>query len=90
MSLLFYYLKWTVIMNNFQLEQLLNQELKPQLIKDYCPNGLQVEGKSEVTKIITGVTASQALIDVAIEKNADALLVHHGYFGRVKVNQLKE
>ncbi len=67
-------------MNNFQLEQLLNEELKPQLIKDYCPNGLQIEGKSEVKKIITGVTASQELIDVAIEKNADALLVHHGYF----------
>ncbi|MCE7554291.1 Nif3-like dinuclear metal center hexameric protein [Aliivibrio fischeri] len=67
-------------MNNFQLEQLLNSELKPQLIKDYCPNGLQVEGSNEIKKIVTGVTASQALIDAAIEENADALLVHHGYF----------
>ncbi len=37
-------------MNNFQLEQLLNSELKPQLIKDYCPNGLQVEGSNEIKK----------------------------------------
>ncbi len=48
--------------------------------RDYCPNGLQVEGKSEVGKLMSGVTASQALIDTAIEKNADAILVHHGYF----------
>lgn len=67
-------------MNNFQLEALLNETLSPQLIKDYCPNGLQVEGKSEIKKIITGVTASKALIEQAIERQADALLVHHGYF----------
>ncbi|XAW90784.1 Nif3-like dinuclear metal center hexameric protein [Vibrio sp. CDRSL-10 TSBA] len=67
-------------MNNLQLETLLNDTLSPQLIKDYCPNGLQVEGKSEVKKIVTGVTASKALIDKAIELKADALLVHHGYF----------
>ncbi len=47
---------------------------------DYCPNGLQVEGKAEIKKIITGVTASQALIDAAIEHDADAIIVHHGYF----------
>ncbi|MFV0575613.1 MAG: Nif3-like dinuclear metal center hexameric protein [Vibrio sp.] len=67
-------------MNNWQLETLLNQTLSPQLIKDYCPNGLQVEGKSEIKKIVTGVTASQAIIDYAIEAKADAILVHHGYF----------
>jgi dinuclear metal center YbgI/SA1388 family protein len=50
--------------------------------KDYCPNGLQVEGRSNVNKIITGVTASQALIDGAIKKNADLILVHHGFFWR--------
>jgi dinuclear metal center YbgI/SA1388 family protein len=77
------------MMNNFQLEQLLNKELKPQFIKDYCPNGLQVEGKKEVLKIITGVTASQALIDAAIEKNADALLVHHGYFWKGESESIK-
>ncbi|MBC7006705.1 Nif3-like dinuclear metal center hexameric protein [Photobacterium sp. BZF1] len=67
-------------MNNIQLESVLNELLSPHQIKDYCPNGLQVEGKPEVKKIITGVTASQALIDRAIEEQADALLVHHGYF----------
>ncbi len=67
-------------MNNFELEKHLNGYLKPNKIKDYCPNGLQVEGKADVKRIITGVTASQALIDRAIEENADAILVHHGYF----------
>jgi|SRR5690554_2294894 len=47
---------------------------------DYCPNGLQVEGNPTISKIVTGVTASQALIDAAIGKGADTLLVHHGYF----------
>ncbi|MGL4192697.1 MAG: Nif3-like dinuclear metal center hexameric protein [Vibrio sp.] len=67
-------------MNNLQLEALLNETLSPQLIKDYCPNGLQIEGKTQVQRIVTGVTASLALIEAAIEHNADALLVHHGYF----------
>ena len=67
-------------MNQLQLEQLLNEKLSPELIKDYCPNGLQIEGRPEVKKIITGVTASKALIDKAIELEADAILVHHGYF----------
>ncbi len=48
--------------------------------QDYAPNGLQVEGREEVSKIITGVTACQALIDEAIKQQADAILVHHGYF----------
>jgi dinuclear metal center YbgI/SA1388 family protein len=69
-----------VTMNNLQLEKILNEKLSPQLIKDYAPNGMQVEGKSEIKRIVTGVTASQALIDKAIELEADALLVHHGYF----------
>ena len=67
-------------MNNLQLEKILNEKLSPQLIKDYAPNGMQVEGKSEIKRIVTGVTASQALIDKAIKLEADALLVHHGYF----------
>ncbi|QTH72456.1 Nif3-like dinuclear metal center hexameric protein [Pseudoalteromonas xiamenensis] len=58
----------------------LTELLKPFQISDYCPNGLQVEGKSEIKKIVTGVTASHALIDAAIERGADAILVHHGYF----------
>lgn len=54
--------------------------LAPDDFKDYCPNGLQVEGSWEVNRIISGVTASQALIDAAIEADADMILVHHGYF----------
>jgi dinuclear metal center YbgI/SA1388 family protein len=49
-------------------------------IQDYCPNGLQVEGRSQVTRIVSGVTASQALLDAAVEVDADLILVHHGYF----------
>lgn len=67
-------------MNNLELERLLNRQLNVEAIKDYCPNGLQVEGKSEVCHIVTGVTASQALVDHAVALGADALLVHHGYF----------
>ncbi|WPL16168.1 metal-binding protein [Thiorhodovibrio winogradskyi] len=48
--------------------------------QDYCPNGLQVEGRARVGRIVTGVTASQALIDAAAEDRADALFVHHGFF----------
>ncbi|MDP5291179.1 Nif3-like dinuclear metal center hexameric protein [Oceanimonas sp. CHS3-5] len=67
-------------MNNMELEQLLNRQLKVDAIRDYCPNGLQVEGRAEVRHIVTGVTASQALIDRAVALGADAILVHHGYF----------
>ena len=58
----------------------LNNLLQPWKFKDYCPNGLQIEGVHEIGKIVTGVTACQALIEKAIEENADMLLVHHGYF----------
>ncbi len=57
-----------------------NNLLAPQEFKDYAPNGLQVEGKPAISKLVTGVTASQALIDAAIEASADMILVHHGYF----------
>ena len=66
-----------------QLKDLLNYSdnmLEIDRFNDYCPNGLQVEGKQEVNKVVSGVTASQALIDAAIEEKADVLLVHHGYF----------
>lgn len=63
-----------------QLMAFLDDLLQPNQIKDYCPNGLQVEGAETISHIVTGVTASQALINCAIEKNADAILVHHGYF----------
>ncbi|MFC3607870.1 Nif3-like dinuclear metal center hexameric protein [Stutzerimonas tarimensis] len=49
-------------------------------IADYCPNGLQVEGRVQVRRIVSGVTASQALLDAAVEQGADVVLVHHGYF----------
>lgn len=56
--------------------------LQPQLFRDYGPNGLQVEGRDEVRKLVSGVTASLAFIDAAIAAGADALLVHHGLFWR--------
>ncbi len=63
-----------------QLTHYLADYLQIQAFKDYCPNGLQVQGKPEVKKIITGVTACQELIEQAISANADGILVHHGYF----------
>lgn len=63
-----------------ELVHYLNQLLSPERFKDYCPNGLQVEGKPDIQKLVTGVTASQLLIDAAIAERADAVLVHHGYF----------
>lgn len=62
------------------LVKYLDQLLEPGKFRDYCPNGLQVEGRSEVQRIVAGVTASQALLDAAVARNADAVLVHHGYF----------
>ena len=56
--------------------------LQTGLFKDYCPNGLQVEGRAEVKRIATGVTASQRVLNDAIAWGADAILVHHGYFWR--------
>ena len=56
--------------------------LQTGLFKDYCPNGVQVEGRAEVRRIATGVTASQQVLDAAIAWGADAVLVHHGYFWR--------
>lgn len=62
------------------LTQYLNDLLFPHLFKDYAPNGLQVAGKSKIKKMVTGVSANQALLDAAIQADADAILVHHGYF----------
>ncbi len=67
-------------MNVFELERYLNQLLNVAKFRDYAPNGLQVEGKTEIQRIVTGVTACQALLDAAVEHRADAVLVHHGYF----------
>lgn len=60
----------------------LDELLEPQAFRDYGPNGLQVEGRPNVGTLVTGVTASLALIDAAIEAGADAILVHHGLFWR--------
>jgi len=60
----------------------LNSELAPEKFKDYCPNGLQVEGRSTVRSVVSGVTASLALIERAVALQADTVLVHHGLFWR--------
>lgn len=54
--------------------------LNAEAFRDYCPNGLQVEGRQSINKLVTGVTASQLFIDAAIAAGADAILVHHGFF----------
>ncbi len=58
----------------------LNAWLLPERFSDYCPNGLQVEGRAQVERVISGVTASQQFLDEAIADGADMVLVHHGYF----------
>lgn len=65
-----------------ELTATLDTLLRPGDFRDYCPNGLQVEGRPHVATLVTGVTASQALIDAAIARGADAIFVHHGYFWR--------
>jgi dinuclear metal center YbgI/SA1388 family protein len=65
-----------------ELDAYLNQLLAVDRFKDYGPNGLQVEGRERVSRLVSGVTASRALIDAAIAEGADALLVHHGLFWR--------
>ncbi|MFJ3462998.1 Nif3-like dinuclear metal center hexameric protein [Achromobacter spanius] len=60
----------------------LDDTLQAARFKDYCPNGMQVEGRSEVGHIITGVTASEALLRAAVDRGADAVLVHHGWMWR--------
>lgn len=65
-----------------ELTRYLDQLLSAELFRDYCPNGLQVEGCGEVKRVVAGVSANQALIDAAIAREADTLLVHHGWFWR--------
>ena len=74
-----------------QLEELCefcDDYLKTGEFSDYCPNGLQVEANSRVEHIVCGVTASQALIEAAIEQGADTILVHHGYFWKGEAQPL--
>ena len=75
-----------------------NNLLEAGKFQDYCPNGLQIEGRAEINSLVSGVTASAALIDAAIDKEADAILVHHGYFWKgedacitgIKKNRIKK
>ncbi|HEY6132959.1 MAG TPA: Nif3-like dinuclear metal center hexameric protein [Rubrivivax sp.] len=64
------------------IENYLRELLSVDLFRDYGPNGLQLEGKVEVRRIVSGVTASLSFIDAAIDARADAVLVHHGLFWR--------
>lgn len=63
-----------------QLAKFCDDYLQADDFKDYCPNGLQVDAGKPIQRIITGVTACEALIDAAIAAKADAIMVHHGYF----------
>jgi len=84
-------------LNNKKLENILSEFMQPHRVRDFTVNGMQVQGRDTVTKVITGVTASQALIDAAVEQQADAILVHHGYFWKnespaitgIKYNRIK-
>jgi len=71
-----------------ELSEYLQQCLQPERFEDYCPNGLQVEGRPRVTRLATGVTACQRFLDEAIYWGADAVLVHHGYFWRGEAPQI--
>ncbi|AMQ88050.1 Nif3-like dinuclear metal center hexameric protein [Marinobacter sp. LQ44] len=76
----------------------INEWLQPEGFQDYAPNGLQVEGSENVRVVVSGVTASQALIDEAVKHNADMILAHHGYFWKgedqtirgMKKNRIKQ
>jgi dinuclear metal center YbgI/SA1388 family protein len=69
-------------MNIKELMDYTGQILEVERFRDYCPNGLQVEGCQQVNHIVTGVTASMALLQAAQQAGADIVLVHHGYFWR--------
>ena len=64
------------------IESAMNSLLEVGRFRDYGPNGLQVEGRAEVRRLVCGVTASRALIEAALADGADAILVHHGLFWR--------
>lgn len=69
-------------MKREELARYLDNLLDAARFRDYCPNGLQVEGRAEIRRVVTGVTASQALIEAAIARQVDAVIVHHGWFWR--------
>lgn len=69
-----------MLLQNYQLVDYLSNLLNVNSYNDYCPNGLQVEGVKDISKIITGVSLNQKLIDYAIQQKAQAIIVHHGLF----------
>ncbi|NMG35276.1 Nif3-like dinuclear metal center hexameric protein [Azoarcus sp. TTM-91] len=69
-------------MQLIELQTHLDELLEVPRLRDYCPNGLQVEGRARVLRVLCGVTASQALVDEAVAQGYDAIFVHHGYFWR--------
>lgn len=70
----------TISIPRTELVHWLDSYLEASRFKDYCPNGLQVEGAEKVRHVVTGVTASLALLEAAVERGADTVLVHHGWF----------
>ena len=64
-------------MKREKLTRYLDELLEAPRYQDYCPNGLQVEGRPEIQRVVAGVTASQALLDAAIARDADALSLIH-------------
>ncbi len=75
-------------MNNLKLEKIINKYLNINNYKDNIYNGLQIEGKKKIKKIITGVTINLPLIKKAIKNNADAIIVHHGLFWKKKLSNI--
>lgn len=76
------------MIDNKTLEKYINKYLNIVKFNDYCPNGLQIEGKTDIQSIVSGVSANQDLIDRAIDEKTDALLVHHGFFWKGEVQTL--
>src|SRR5260363_46403 len=72
-------------MRHTKLELYVNPLLEVDRFRDYCPNGLQVEGQRDIRKLATGVTASRALLEAALAWGADAALVHHGFFWKMSL-----
>jgi dinuclear metal center YbgI/SA1388 family protein len=75
-------------MHREELRAYLDGLLEAPRFRDYCPNGLQVEGRAELRHVVCGVTASQALLDEAVRLGADAVLVHHGWFWKSEDNRI--
>lgn len=69
-------------MDQYKIEDYLNEILQPENFEDYCHNGIQIEGTRNIEKVALGVSFNEAFIEKAAKENADLLLVHHGIFGK--------